>query len=202
MKRFKGIKGTIILGILIALILGYYYHLSNREIVVDEAAESITPAKEIMLYDYSINYPPTPKEVVKAYLYITKILHNDSLNDEEIEGVASKLAELFDDELVANKSREDYYMDMKSEIISFKNSKYSIVNYYASQSTEVVYFSDDGYDFAKLYGTYNIHTTEGTKVLVDVFILRKDPNGRWKIYGFKPYVGEDSAQVAKTGINP
>lgn len=192
LANFKGIKGIIIIAILIVLVVGYFYYLSNREIKPANSEEvPMTAAQELLLRNYEINYPQTPKEVVKQYLDFTKVLHNESLSDEEIQVVAVKLQELFDDELIANKSEEDYIMDLKSELVTFKNNNYSIVNMYTSSSTDVVYFDTDGYDCASLYGTFNIRTGNGTKVLRDIFILRLDDNGHWKIYGFMPYEEPD-----------
>ena len=53
------------------------------------------------------------------------------------------------------------------------------------------YFNLDGYECAGLYGTFNIRTAKGTQVLREVFILRKDEKGHWKIYGFVPVTDEE-----------
>jgi len=184
----ENVKNIIIVVVLIALIVGYFYYLSNRKGKdTSEDNTQITAAEELLLRNYEVNYPPTPKEVVKQYLDFTKVIHNETLTDEEIRDVAVKLQELFDDELIANKSVDDYITDLKSEIVTFKNNNYSIVNMYTSASTDVVYFETDGYDCASLYGTFDIRTGSGTKVLRDIFILRMDDAGHWKIYGFAPY---------------
>ncbi|MBP9997009.1 MAG: hypothetical protein KBT19_07000 [Lachnospiraceae bacterium] len=191
MKRFTGTKGFICLLVLILLVVGYYYYLSNRQIKAKhEANVKLTDAQELLLTNFEVNYPPTPKEVVKEYLEFTKVLHNSDLTDEDTEALAKKIQEIYDTELVNNKSEEDYLKDLKSELISFKNNDYSIVNYYTSSSTEVNYFETDGYDCASLYGTYNIRTSSGTQVLSNIFILRKDEAGRWKIYGWQPIENE------------
>ncbi len=191
MKRFTGTKGFICLLVLILLVVGYYYYLSNRQIKAkNEANVKLTEAQELLLTNFEVNYPPTPKEVVKEYLEFTKVLHNSDLTDEDTEALAKKIQEIYDTELVNNKSEEDYLKDLKSELISFKNNDYSIVNYYTSSSTEVNYFETDGYDCASLYGTYNIRTSSGTQVLSNIFILRKDEAGRWKIYGWQPIENE------------
>ncbi len=184
----KGIKGIIVVAVLILLVVGYFYYLSNREVKPKNGEEvTVSAAQELLLRNYEVNYPQTPKEVVKQYLDFTKVLHNDNLSDEEIEAVALKLQELFDEELVANKSKEDYVTDLKSELVTFHNNNYSIVNMYTSSSTDVVYFDTNGYDCASLYGTFDIRTGDGTKILRDIFILRMDDAGHWKIYGFMPY---------------
>ncbi len=187
-SNFKGIKGIIVVVVLVLLVVGYFYYLSNREVKPANAEDvPVSAAQELLLRNFEINYPQTPKEVVKQYLDFTKVLHNEALSDEEIESVAIKLQDLFDDDLIANKSKEDYVTDLKSELVTFRNNNYSIVNMYTSSSTDVIYFDTDGYDCASLYGTFNIRTGDGTKILRDIFILRMDDNGHWKIYGFMPY---------------
>lgn len=190
--RFSGVKGTIILIILVGLIVSYFYYLSNKKPVsVDDEGVVITPAEEILLKNYNINYPPTPKEVVREYLQITKVLHNEELSDEEISDVGMKVQQLYDEEFVANKSTDEYIMDLKSEIANFKTNEYSIANYYTSSSTDVVYGKVNGYDCAKLYANYTIRAAGRSTMLQEVFILRKDAAGHWKIYGWQPVDDEN-----------
>lgn len=186
MKNFKGTKGFIVALVLVLIIVGYYYYLSNRQAKVkrDENVQ-LSAADELLLTNFEVNYPPTPKEVVKKYLDFTKVLHDSSLSEEEVEKLALKIQVLYDEELIANKSEEDYIKDLKSELKTFIANDYSIVNYYTSSSTEVEFFTVDGYDCASLYGTYNIRTSSGTKILTNIFILRRDDGGRWKIYGWQ-----------------
>ena len=192
MKSPKGVKGFIIILILILLVVGYYYYLSNRGYRERKDAEVvITPAEALLLLNFDVNYPPTPKEVVKEYMEFSKVLHNEELTDDEISAVGLKLLEILDDELADNKSESDYLLDLKSELKTFKNNNYSIVNMYTSQSTDVEYFNVEGYECASLYGTFNIRTGSGTQVLTDIFILRKDAKGHWKIYGWQPIANDE-----------
>lgn len=187
MKMPKGPKGPIIIVIFVLLVLSYYYYLSNRtaDAKVEEEI-SITAAQEVLLKDYAHSYPPTPKEVLKDYLEITKVLHNENLTDDQIEQLGEKIKNLYDEEFIANKSQENYLMDLKSEIATFRTNNYSITNYYTSSSTDVEYYKMDSYDFAKLYGTYSIRTESGLKTSQNAFLLRKDGDGHWKIYGWMP----------------
>ena len=119
------------------------------------------------------------------------MLHNEDLSDEEINGIAMKVRELYDDEFVANKSDDEYLKDLKSEIATFRDNDYAITNYYTSSSTDVVYDTVDGYKFAKLYGTFSIRTGKESQLLQEVFLLRKDAAGHWKIYGWQPVEASD-----------
>ena len=192
MDRFKGTKGTVIIIILVCLVLSYYYYLSNKTVTSKPEEEiKASPVHEIMLKNYSNSYPPTPKEVVKEFLQISKVLHNEELSDEEIALVGMKVTELYDEELVNNKSEDEYITDLKSEIATFRSNEYVITNYFASSSTDVVYGTVKGYQCAKLYGTFSIRAGGKAQVLQDVFLLRKDADGHWKIYGWQPVEASD-----------
>ena len=184
MKRFKGTKGMVITLILILLVVGYYYYLSNRDFSKEDDVV-ITEVQDILLRDLNRNYPPSPKEVVKFFLETTKCMYNETLSDTDASAMAEKIQEIYDDELVANKPQEKYMKDLKSEITDFQGGSCSIVNYSTSASTDVEYFEEDGYSFARLYGTLYLRVEKELKSLEQVFLLRKDENNHWKIYGWK-----------------
>lgn len=193
MKRPKGLKKSIFVVLLVLLVLSYYCYLSNKtKTSKDESEVKASPAQEVLMKDYDKKYPPTPKEVVKEYLQITKVLHNEKLTDEEVEAIAKKIQLLYDDEFIANKSEEDYIKDIKSEVATFRDNDYSITNYYTSSSTDVEEYSMDGYKFAKLYASYNVRAGREMKALELAMLLRKDENGHWKIYGWMPVTSEDN----------
>ena len=61
----------------------------------------------------------------------------------------------------------------------------TVSSYGLPSSTDVEYFSEDGYEWARIYCNFNIR--QETKMLntIEQFLLRKDENGRWKIYGWQ-----------------
>lgn len=186
MKRFKGTKGIICLAVICVLIVGYYYYLSNREPEnVPEDEVVVTEIQNVLLRDLKHNYPPSPKEVVKCFLEITKHIYNGKGSEEEFEALALKIQEIYDDDLIANKSPELYMQDLKSEAIIFKENDYSIVNYATSSSVDVDYFNEDGFSFARLRGTLYIRVGTEMKSLEQIFLLRQDADGHWKIYGWQ-----------------
>lgn len=182
--KFDGKKGFIIIIILAVLVVGYYYYLSNRDKQPEENV-TITAAQELLLRDLDRNYPPTPKEVVKYYFDITKCLYNEKLSEEDVEKLALKLEEIFDAELAAHQVREEYFENLKTEISAFQTAN-RIINYSTSTSTDVDYFNQDGVECARLYGTFYLQVDKAMHSLEEVFILRRDEDGHWKIYGWEP----------------
>ena len=187
MQRFKGTKGMLILVILVCGVIGYYYYVSNRTVSksADEEYVEITAVQNVLLRNLERDYPPTPKEVVKYFAEITRCFYSEKYTDEELEQLALKIQQIYDDELVAAKDQETYLRDLKDDIAQFKAEKRVITGYYTSSSTDVEEFTEDGYEWARIYCTFyiskgkNINENSQEKIL-----LRKDAEGHWKIYGW------------------
>ena len=187
MSKFKGTKGMLILIVLVCAVIGYYYYVSNKSAsnTGEEQNVKITAVQNVLLRNLEIDYPPTPKEVVKYFAEITKCFYSENYTDEELEQLAVKIQQIYADELVAAKDQETYLADLKAEIKNFKAEKRVITGYYTSSSTDVEEFTEDGYEWARLYVTFYI--TKGKNVNEksrEKILLRKDAEGHWKIYGW------------------
>ena len=131
------------------------------------------------------NYPPTPKEVLKYYSDITQCFYADGYTDDELIQLADRALLLYDKELVANQDYDTYIEDLKGEIESFKTKDWSISSYSTSSSTDVEYFENEEGDWAQLYAFYNVRQSTTIVKVTEIFLMRKDDNGRWKIYGWE-----------------
>lgn len=188
MKSSKVAKIVIIVVILAAVILAYYYYLGHRtrRQEVEEAAVA-TVVQSVLMRDLEHNYPPTPKEVVKYYAEITECFYNETYSDEELVQLANKIQMLYDAELVANKTQEQYLEDLRNDIVEMKGKQLVIASYEVSASTDVEEFTQDGYSCARLYCTFYLRQPgNGSRVpSLERFILRKDEDGHWKIFGWE-----------------
>lgn len=187
MNKSRTIKMVIIVLILAAIILGFYYHVSNRKKANEEENVQTTAVQNVLLKDLERSYPPSPKEVLKYYSEITKCFYNEEYTEEELEALALKIQELYDEELIANKTYEDYMKDLHSEIADMKSNNYTISSYEISPSTDVEYFTENGYSCARMYCTFNLKQTGSTGVIssMEQFVLRQDEEDHWKIYGWE-----------------
>lgn len=179
----KKMKPVVITLILIALIGGYFFYLSNKQ--QKEEPTVVTQVQNVLLRNLENNYPPTPKEVVKYYSEITKCLYNESYSEEQFEQMADKMLALYDDELLSNNPRETYLKSLKNDVDIFAQNKYTIASFSPSNSTDVETAIIDGREYAKLYCTYTIKTDANYSSSREIFELRKDSQGHWKILGFK-----------------
>ena len=189
MSSGKGAKGStvkvVIIGIiLVCIVIGYYYYLSNKEKKDTDEVQKATAVQAALSYNFEKNYPPTPKEVVKLYGQITQCLHNETYTDEEFEKLALKIQNLYDEELIANKTRNQYLEDLKWDIKNVREQEIVISSYAAGASTDVEYYSMDGYSFAKIPCTFTMRKGTFLEVSDEIFLLRKDADGHWKIYGW------------------
>lgn len=184
MKRFQGKKGTIILGILVVMLIGYYFYVANYRTNKEEEVPAISALQSVMLRDLEKNYPPSPKEVVKYYSEITKCFYDGAYTEEELDKLAKKSRELFDAQLAAKQTDEEYLTALKYDINRFASNKWTISSYAVSPSVDVEEFTEDGYDFARLYCIYTIRQETRLVSTTEVFLLRKDENGHYKIFGW------------------
>lgn len=186
-KRGAGKIQIFIVGIiLVGMIVGYYFYLSNRGTVrQEEAPTKMTAVQEALNTDLVRNYPPTPKEVVKLYGKMSQCFYNESYSDEEFVLLADKIRELYDDDLVANQTQSQYIESLKWDVNQMKEQGIVISSYATSASTDVDYFSQDGFEFARLYCSFTLRKGTTIGATNEVFLLRKDDDGHWKIFGFK-----------------
>lgn len=186
MKR-SGVITIIVVGLILAgVVAAYFVNLNRKSKAEAEAPVEATAVQKVLQKDLERSYPPTPKEVVKYYAEITKCFYNEDYTDEELEQLALKIQELYDAELVANKSQEDYMKDLRVEIDDMKKNNWTISGYVLSASVDVEEFVEDGYSCARLYCTFSVKRGKnGTVRTMEQFVLRKDEDGHWKILGWE-----------------
>lgn len=190
MKKTNGTKGIVIVIILAIVVVGYYAYLSNRTDKKDStkgeyaSVEVMTPVQEVLSRNLETNYPSTPREVVKYFSDITQCFYNEEYTEDELYELAMKIRGIYDDELVQNQTEEEYLIELKEDIDEFKELGRTIASYAPSSTIDVETFKQNGYDWARLYCIYSIKQ----EVLFNSniqFLLRKDENDHYKIYGWQ-----------------
>lgn len=184
-KKGSGIKILIIGLILLVIVLGYYYYLSNKSRSnSEEGTQGLTAVQEMLLHNFDRTYPPTPKEVVRYFGEITQCFYNETYSEEEFLALAEQIQKLYDEELIANKTQEQYIEDLRSDVEEMKGLSMEVASFSTSSSADVKTFRQDGYEWARLYCTFIIKQGTQREQSNEVFILRKDGDGHWKIYGW------------------
>ncbi|MBQ7934243.1 MAG: hypothetical protein IJ327_05610 [Lachnospiraceae bacterium] len=177
-------RGAMFIVILIVGVVGYYTYLSNRNReAVDEA--NMTPVQSALSRDLEMDYPATPKEVIKYYNQILKCFYNEECTDAELEELGNKARELYDEELLDANELGTYMMRLKQEVADYKEQGKIITSASVAASTNVVYDEVDGYYFAKIACGYSVMQGKVNTPTKQVYLLRRDDDRRWKIYGWQ-----------------
>lgn len=184
MKRFTGLKGTLILLVLVGSMVAYYGYLSSKTSQKAAQDNTVSKVQSVLLRDLELNYPSTVREVVKYFGEITLCLFSGSCDESDIDKLAAKLFQLFDEELAENNSWADYLVRLNEEIGEYQKAGRTVTGYAPAGSASVDFFEQDGFEWARFYCTFYIKTAKESKVANQIFLLRKDTDRRWKIYGW------------------
>lgn len=183
MKK-KSARVAIVVVCLVIAVVAYYCYLVNRDRSTEDAESSMTVTQQVLSRSMEMDYPPSPKEVMKYYHEIMKCFYNEECSDEEIEQLAQRARELYDEDLLAVNDWENYLLTLKSEIADYKENKRRISSFSVAASTDVDYEEIDGYSFARIRCAYNVLEGKSNTAVNEVYLLRQDAKGHWKIYGW------------------
>ena len=181
MKKYG--RTIIVIAVLVALGLGYYYYLANKDtgkdatdIAADTSEVSVLISKDIMA-----NYPESPKDVVNLYARITKAYYDTSLTNEQIEALGKQARLMFDDELRNTQTDADFYEKLKEDIGNYNSTKTRISSYVIQSAAKTKYSTFKDRQYASIALVYYLR--QGDKLIDSPtkFTLRKDNDGHWKI---------------------
>lgn len=181
MKKYG--RTIIVIAVLVALGLGYYYYLANKDtgkdatdIAADTSEVSVLISKDIMA-----NYPESPKDVVNLYARITKAYYDTSLTNEQIEALGKRARLMFDDELKNTQTDADFYEKLKEDIGNYNSTKTRISSYVIQSAAKTKYSTFKDRQYASIALVYYLR--QGDKLIDSPtkFTLRKDDDGHWKI---------------------
>ena len=151
----------------------------------EEETAKISPASKILSQNYEEDYPATPREVVKAYADISQCYYDPETTEEEIAGLAKMMRQLFDPELQANQSYDDYLNSLRAEILLYRQAEKIITSYSVSSGADVKYTTNENGELATLFLTFNIRENGKINRVKEQFILRKDAGKHWRMLGWQ-----------------
>lgn len=181
MKKYG--RTIIVIAVLVALGLGYYYYLANKDIGKDatDIAADTSEVSVLISKDIMANYPESPKDVVNLYARITKAYYDTSLTDEQIEALGKQARLMFDDELKNTQTDADFYEKLKEDIGNYNSTKTRISSYVIQSAAKTKYSTFKDRQYASIALVYYLR--QGDKLIDSPtkFTLRKDDDGHWKI---------------------
>lgn len=182
MKKYKSM---IIIVILAALALVYYFYLSNRPTAdtVDKVKKT-TKIEDVLAKDIS-TVTNTPKSAVKFYSEVLECLYNETPKDEQITDLGIKAREVMDEELINSNPKEGYLIDLSADVSEYSKANRIILSYVVESSDEVEYYTENDKEYAIVNASYTLRETENFSKTNEEYILRKDEEGYWKILGWR-----------------
>ena len=181
MKNLKGIKGTIIIFVCACLCVGYYFHLSRKD---QPQEEIITTLEQTMNMDLNKNYPGTPREVVKFYNRIISCLYNEEVSEEEVEILVQQARTLMDQELLDYNPESVHLGNMEWEISQIRQEGKKVVRTNIATGSDIEFRKIQGKECAYVEVSYYLQGNTGAEKVEQTYILRKMPEGNWKILGY------------------
>lgn len=189
----RGPKSAAVLAVMVITVFALYYYLVNK---VERSSPEVetTAVQDVLLKNLETDYPPTVREVIKYYNEIMNCYYSENPTDEEVRKLADKAMELYDAELVDYQDEEMYISDLKAEMASFAASETVLSHVALSSSTAVDYYTYNGRDCAQIRCIYTMRQKTNLVTIKEIYVLRKDDEGRWKILGWTP--AEDGTEAA------
>lgn len=175
---------TIVAILLVAAVVGYYAYLSNQAKESRRDA-TLSAVQSVLSRNLETDYPKTVKEVIKYYNEIMKCYYNEECTEEEIKALGMQARGLYDEELLEENEVTAYMQRLYDEITNFKSNQRKITSISLAGNTSVDYFDQDGYSFARIQCIYNVSEGGVTTGSIERYLLRRDENRRWKIYGWE-----------------
>lgn len=180
MKKYRTL---IIVSVLIALGVVYYYYISTRDNKIEnqKSESGVSEVEKIINKNLSVAYPATPREVVDLFSRILTCYYGENLSESELSALVSQSRMMFDDELLNANPLDTYMENLKTEIKDYKKHKRSISTYMVEESADIEYKTFQSHYYAMVDTVYYVKGKEGTERTFETYTLRKDNSGKWKI---------------------
>lgn len=190
----KGPKSVAVFAVMVITVFALYYYLVNK--VERQTPETETTAvQDVLLRNLETDYPPTVREVIKYYNEIMSCYYSEDPTDEELEKLADKAMELYDGELANYQEKDLYIADLKAEVARFA-AEDTVLSYVTlASSTAVDYYTHNGRECAQIRCIYTMRQRTNLMTIKEIYVLRKDDGGRWKILGWIP--ADDNAEASE-----
>lgn len=169
----------------IIVIALYFYVRTRTSPIFSDSSAPQTELEKLLEKDILNNYPSSPREVIKLYSRLTKVLYNENLKEEQINQLAKQINNLYDAELIANNAKDDYTLNLQVEISGYKKANRVIIQYEVEASDAVQYWEKEEKSYASLVTSYTIKEDDNMSKTFEEFILREDKEGKWKILGWE-----------------
>lgn len=175
--------GIIVLSaiLVVMVVVGGYYGVIRSRQATNTEEQKLTEVEKINTRDLVKNYPSTPREVVKFYNRIITAYYAEKYTDEELSAMTEQARRLFDSELQDNNPQSVYLESVKADIEAYKSASKLISQSDVCDSDDVLYMTDKEDKIAYVSSSYFIKEGSNFSRTHEMYVLRKDTEGNWKI---------------------
>ena len=176
----KKVGITIAALLCVVLLCGGFFVMKNKN---SAEPENMTVVQQINAKNLEKDYPKTPRAVVKLYNQIVTSYYGEKYTDAEFDKLIEQARMLFDKDLAANNSTENYKASVQESIADYKQRSFKIRQSSVCDSDDVKYLTDDTNGDQLAYVTASYFTEENKKFgkTYQMYVLRQDENENWKI---------------------
>ena len=187
---------TVAAAVCVVLLCGGFYFMKNSD-GSQASKENLTVVQRINEKNLTDDYPKTPRAVIKLYnQIITSYYSGNNTDDEFLDMAFFPVYIIFDQDLADNNSKDDYKKSVETSIADYKNRTFKIRQTNVCDSDDVKYLTDDSNGDKLAYVTASYFTEENKKFdkTYQMYVLRKDDNGDWKIRTFYKIKGNSTEE--------
>lgn len=181
-KKESNVKTIVVAVFLVALVLFYFNHLSNKS--ADKRTEKqLSEVESLMNYDMINEYPKTPRDVVKLHNRFFKLYYGEKLSDDELVALNHKIRNIYCTQLLSINSEDKMLSDLKKNIEQLREKKIEYKSFELPEASQIKKYTEDGIEKATLEVAVTVSSDNQKGYMYVQYLLVKE-NEQWKIYGW------------------
>lgn len=194
MKKKGDAQAIGILIIFAVIIIFAFFRLTEKTSQNQESKNEKTELETLLEYDFEQDYPKTVRDVMKLYFRYLACIYSKEVTDTDIASLNSKIRNLYDSKLLTYNEESAQLDALKEEKSFYADEKITLVGYTVAEASQIVYDTIEDVEYAKISVSLNLKagTSRGSKE--HIYVLEKDLDDHWKIYGWTVVADEEETE--------
>ena len=185
------VKTVTIMIVLAGIIFCAFMYFMNREDAESVSGTEQTEVEKLLAKDFSKEYPPTAREVMKRYARILKCIYSGEVSTDEVAQLGELILGLYSEELLAANPYESYMKELQNEVEEYSEANRVVISYMVDSGDNTITWTKDGIDYSRILATFTTQEDTIFNKSSEEFVLKLDEEGRWKIVGWRIVDKED-----------
>ena len=185
------VKTVTIMIVLAGIIFCAFMYFINREDTDSIAETEQSEVEKLLAKDFSKEYPPTAREVVKRFARILKCIYSGEVTTDEVTQLGELILGLYSEELLAVNPYDSYIEQLLNEVEEYSDANRVVISYMVDSGDNTVTWKKDGVDYSRILATFTTQEETIFNKSSEEFVLKLDEDGHWKIVGWRIVDKED-----------